>query len=216
METLNASSSGETPRRLELQVECDHLDARSRLGMGRLPASVCLSAVATQALWDLHPPRFHVVTMYGRKLETPRWQQAYGADYVYSGNVNRALRVPSLLRPLLDVCQRTIDPRLNGLLVNWYDGAQKHYMGPHRDTAGQLIDGSPIVTLSFGEERIFRLRPHGGGPKRDFLLEHGSVVVLPYDTNLSWTHAVPHFARYRGRRISVTLRAFVPERLWVN
>ena len=30
----------------------------------------------------------------------------------------------------------------------------------------------------------------------------------PYDTNLVWKHAVPKSARYRARRISVTLRAF--------
>lgn len=24
--------------------------------------------------------------MHGRKVKTPRWQQAYGADYRYTGN----------------------------------------------------------------------------------------------------------------------------------
>ena len=36
----------------------------------------------------------------------------------------------------------------------------------------------------------------------------GGVFVMPYATNLAWTHEVPHFARDRGRRVSVTLRAF--------
>ncbi len=30
----------------------------------------------------------------------------------------------------------------------------------------------------------------------------------PYATNKAWTHEVPHHASSRGRRISVTLRAF--------
>lgn len=32
--------------------------------------------------------------------------------------------------------------------------------------------------------------------------------VMPWQTNLVWKHAVPHLARYRGRRLSVTIRAF--------
>jgi hypothetical protein len=31
---------------------------------------------------------------------------------------------------------------------------------------------------------------------------------MPYNTNLAWKHSVPKRACYRGRRISVTLRAF--------
>ena len=37
---------------------------------------------------------------------------------------------------------------------------------------------------------------------------HGTVFILPYATNLVWKHGVPKSARYTGRRISVTLRAF--------
>ncbi len=42
----------------------------------------------------------------------------------------------------------------------------------------------------------------------DFPAPDGTVFVMPYDTNLAWKHQVPKSAKSRGRRISVTLRAF--------
>jgi alkylated DNA repair dioxygenase AlkB len=117
--------------------------------------------------------------------------------------------VPEALAPFLDWARRAITPTLNGLLVNWYDGRLRHYIGKHRDESGELIEGSPIVTISIGEERVFRIRRLGWkGSFIDFRVANGAVIVIPYETNLAWVHEVPHHARYRSRRISVTLRAF--------
>jgi alkylated DNA repair dioxygenase AlkB len=67
------------------------------------------------------------------------------------------------------------------------------------------------VTVSLGEGRVFRLSHPGRKLTRDFPAEAGTVFVMPYDTNLAWKHAVPRFARHRGRRISLTFRAFIRE-----
>ena len=72
--------------------------------------------------------------MHGRPVQTPRWQQAYGADYHYTGQTNAALPVPKSLEPVRDLARRAIDERLNGLLLNWYDGKLGHYIGPHHDS----------------------------------------------------------------------------------
>src|SRR5262249_29056400 len=93
------------------------------------------------------------------------------------------------------------------------------YIGPHHDSVKHMVEGAPIVTVSFGEERIFRLTLEKtvfveGKRKRvidrelDFPAPPGTVFVMPYDTNLAWKHGVPKSARYTGRRISVTFRAF--------
>ncbi|MBN8616275.1 MAG: alpha-ketoglutarate-dependent dioxygenase AlkB [Deltaproteobacteria bacterium] len=150
--------------------------------------------------------------MHGRPVKTPRWQQAYGADYVYTRNVNRALDVPIELEPLHAWAREQIDPRLNGLLLNWYDAESGHYIGKHRDSTINMVHGAPIVTVSYGGERRFRLRPWRAEGMRDFRAVDGAVFVLPYDTNKAWTHEVPHAAR-GGRRISVTLRAFETARV---
>ena len=73
-----------------------------------------------------------------------------------------------------------------------------------------MVEGSPIVTVSFGETRTFRLTRGKGEDARalDVAATDGTVFVMPYDTNRVWKHAVPKSARYKGRRISVTFRAF--------
>jgi len=174
-----------------------------------LPANHIGNAATTDALWQLHPAEKHRIMMIGREVETPRFQQAFGADYQYTGRTNRALPVPPLLAPLLAWVHESIDQRLNGLLLNWYDGPE-HYIGPHHDSTKNMIEGAPIVTLSFGETRIFRLSRGKGAAQqvKDFPASHGTVIVMPYQTNLVWKHAVPKSARYTGRRISVTLRVF--------
>jgi alkylated DNA repair dioxygenase AlkB len=176
---------------------------------GTLPAELVWDATRFDEVWALHPEGKHVIHMPGGPVETPRWQQAYGADYHYTGRTNTALPVPPVLEPLRAWALQAIDPRLNGVLLNWYEGPG-HYIGPHHDSTREMRHGAPIVTISFGETRVFRLTRGRDEARevRDFEAANGSVFVLPYDTNLAWKHAVPKSAKYRGRRISVTLRAF--------
>lgn len=175
---------------------------------GRLPPALLPDAAGTDALWQLHPPDYHVISMHGKPVATPRWQQAYGADYHYTGRVNRALPLTPAMAPFLAWAREAVDPRLNGLLFNWYDADHAHYIGKHRDSSKQMITGAPIVTISLGATRLFRLRPWRGAGMVDIEVDHGSVLVIPFATNLLWTHEVPHRAADRGRRISITLRGF--------
>jgi alkylated DNA repair dioxygenase AlkB len=193
------------------------LDDRHSLWSGETPAELGGAPgeedgadVGFEALWNLHPPDYPEILMHGRMVKTPRWQQAYGTDYRFSQIVNAGLPIPPLLKPCLDWACGAIDRRLNGLLLNWYDGALGHYIGAHRDSTDSMIDGAPIVTISYGGTRSFRLRPwkkRGAGFK-DFAAPHGTVFILPYDTNLTWTHEVPRTKAQTDRRISITMRAF--------
>lgn len=184
------------------------LDDAHAVFLGHLPDGLRTDASGFEAIWGLHPADYHDIRMGGRTVKTPRWQQAYARDYRYTGNVNRAQPLPAALAPYVRHVQAVVDPRLNGVLVNWYDADFGHYMGPHRDVPTGLIPDSPIVTISLGATRLFRLRPHGGGDRRDLVLEDGAVLVMPWATNRAWTHAVPRLKAYPGRRVSVTVRAF--------
>jgi alkylated DNA repair dioxygenase AlkB len=180
------------------------------LYFGGVPGPLFWDEATFEAAWSLHPPERPVIKMVGRHVAIPRWQQAYGADYFFSGRVSQALPIPPLFTPLLEWVRQAIDPRLNGLLLNWYDGPA-HYIGPHNDSEVGMPEGAPIVTISFGETRAFRLTRKGPGGRvitRDFAATSGSVFILPRQTNRAWKHAVPKKASYRGRRISVTVRAF--------
>src|SRR5207248_1002152 len=89
---------------------------------GDLPQDLCFDDSRFEMLWAMHPTEYHVIMIHGKPVKTPRWQQAYGDDYHYTGRVNKALPIPLLLEPLLAWARASIDPRLSGALLNWYSG----------------------------------------------------------------------------------------------
>jgi alkylated DNA repair dioxygenase AlkB len=193
------------------RLKCHDLGAGKKFWTSQLPDELLPKAADFEALWQLHPTEFHEIRIRGRLVKTPRWQQAYGVDYHYSGQINRGAPIPPLLDPFLGWSCDNIDNRLNGLLLNWYDGRFGHYIGRHRDSVEKMVPGAPIVTISLGEERTFRLRPWPAklkGDPIDFPARHGTVFIMPWDTNLCFTHEVPAFSHLIGCRISITLRAF--------
>src|SRR6185436_15931014 len=88
---------------------------------GTVPAELTLSASGFDEMWGMHPVKYHKITMHGRTVPTPRWQQAYGADYHYTGRTNRALPTPRILEPFFTWGKEIADSRLNGVVVNWYE-----------------------------------------------------------------------------------------------
>jgi alkylated DNA repair dioxygenase AlkB len=184
------------------------LDETHALFSGALPPDLLPDESALEHLWRLHPTSAPDIVMYGRSVKAPRFQQAYGNDYRFSGSVARAVPVPSELQPMLAWCKNEIDARFNGVLVNWYDAEHEHRIGPHRDKTTGLVAGAPIVTISLGATRTFRMKPWRKRGVHDFTADHGTTFVMPADTNKAFTHEVPHLARDRGRRISFTVRAF--------
>ena len=162
-----------------------------------------------ERLWNLRPSEPPCIRMIGRIIPLPRRQKAFGSDYAFSGTVSQAAPVPSELAPFLAWAQNAVDPRLNGLLLNWYDGSTGDYIGAHRDSEANLVPGSSIVTISLGATRIFRMDRAKEKTRRDFTVSNGAVIIIPWETNRAWKHGVPHRARDTGRRISVTLRAFI-------
>jgi len=184
------------------------LDECHSLGSGLLPEKLQFSDDDFETLWKHHPKSFNEIWLHGQLVKIPRWQQAYGSDYYFSGQVNRALPMLEEVKPLLEWSRAAIHAKLNGVLLNWYDGTLGHYIGAHRDSTTKMVSGAPIVTISLGEQRVFRLRPWKQKSFRDFAVPNNSVMVVPFETNLAYTHEIPRFVRNQGRRISITLRAF--------
>jgi alkylated DNA repair dioxygenase AlkB len=191
-----------------LGFDCRALDELNQIYTGNLPHSLLLGPDEFEKLWNEHPVEFHQIHIHGRTVATPRWQQAYGRDYHYTGRTNAALPLLPVLQPLVSWCMLHIDERLNGILLNWYDAAHGHYIGKHRDSTKNMAYGCPIVTISLGSTRVFRMRPWKGNGYQDFAASDGSVIVIPFDTNQAFTHEVLRLTKDRGRRISITLRGF--------
>ncbi|HYC79251.1 MAG TPA: alpha-ketoglutarate-dependent dioxygenase AlkB [Planctomycetota bacterium] len=184
--------------------------AGAMIFVGRLPPALTPDGPAFERLWNLRPPDYAPFTIHGRTVPTPRWTQPYAHDYVYGGRPHPALPAPPEVAPFLLWAQSTTDPRLNGVVVNWYDARLGHYIGAHRDSRESLVAGAPIVNICLGEDRPFRIRPWKGRGYRDFPAPHGTVFVIPWRTNLVVTHEVPLLKAHRDRRISVAIRAFRP------
>ena len=98
-----------------------------------------------------------------------------------------------------------------GVLVTSYDAKMEHRLGPHRDSTKHMINGAPIVTMSFGQPRTFRLCRYRGIERVDFPTGNCTLFIMPYQTNKAWTHEIPYTSDCSGQRISVTIRAFEAE-----
>ena len=174
------------------------LDDHHSIYSGRVPDHLQLSASQFEEIWSMHPVEHHLVqNRVGRWVSIPRWQAAYGASYRFAGNVVEADPIPFVLRPYLEWARQTIDAKMNGLFLNWYDGPS-HYIGPHNDADHDLIKGSPIITISCGETRKFRMRPNSGKGFIDFPAAAGTFFVIPFDTNQAWSHEVPKSKKESG------------------
>jgi len=188
---------------VEHQLDRDH-----SIWMGSLPEALRVDTNGFEELWSMHPTEYHDIRIYGRVCAAPRWQQAYGRDYTYSGSTANALPIPPCLGGLLAWARADVAAGLNGMLCNWYLGTLRHYIGPHHDSMKGIVEGSVIVTISLGEERVMRFRRPGTRGFRDFRMADGKVVLTPTVTNAKWKHEVPAPKRFKGRRISISIRAF--------
>ena len=75
--------------------ECHTLDDDGNLFFcGELPEQLRVDDNGFEMLWRLHPQQYHIIKIHGRLVATPRWQQAFGADYYYTGRTNRACPCP--------------------------------------------------------------------------------------------------------------------------
>jgi hypothetical protein len=180
--------------------------------VGRLPDELVPGDDEFERLWRLHPAAQGRLRIHGRIVTAPRWNQSFGHAYDYNELARPPETLPARIAPYLDWARAKLDRRLNGVGVNWYDAKLGHYIGAHRDHREGLMRGAPMATMTFGEERPFRMRPWKGRGYTDFAAPPGTVFVMPYATNLVATHEVPLLAGHRGRRISITVRAFARTR----
>ena len=72
---------------------------------GVAPESWCPDEVAFEQWWDLHPEALGKIVIHGKTIDTPRWQQAYGRDYQFSGQTNVARALTPQMVSVLQWCQ---------------------------------------------------------------------------------------------------------------
>lgn len=133
------------------------LDEESWIEQGCIPTDIT-DVHTFNTLWYLHPDEYGEVYYNGKVIKTPRWQQNYLRDYNFSGMNHKAKPLPIEFVPYLEWAnQFNGNVTFNQVLINWYANGH-HYINPHTDNEKQLVKHSPVLSLSLGQERTFRIR----------------------------------------------------------
>lgn len=149
------------------------------------------------------------IKIFGREVMQPRLMAWYGeadAVYTYSGTTFAPIPfTPTLLRLKTDI-ETFTGAHFNSALANLYRHGQDS-MGWHSDDEPELGNRPLIASISFGVERVFKLRHKKDKTlKIDLPLPHGSLLVMRGAMQHYWQHALPKTAKPIGPRINLTFR----------
>jgi len=194
-----------------MQQDVIQLDTDSWVTRGMLPNH--LAELDFAAIWALHPANYNQIKIYGKMVTMPRYTQTYLKNYTYSGVEHIALPLPDILQPFFEWANNLMDGmQFNQVLVNWYqDGS--HYIGAHADNERQLVRDYPIISISLGAERLFRIRDKETKEVvSDIVMKDCSYMVMCGKMQQNYTHEVPKVMGRRGDelgpRINITFRNF--------
>ena len=178
-----------------------------------LPPELHVDQALFASLWDVHPKELGKVKMFGKIINTPRYQENYGVPYWYTGILHPANPIPHpFMQQLMDWVCADSACEYEQMIVNWYrDG--KDYIGAHSDSTTGLVPDSAIYSFSFGQTRDFIVRPKTPSltPTFTVKLTTNTVLVMGGSMQKYYTHEVPKQAHGLGRRINVTFRLTKPE-----
>jgi alkylated DNA repair dioxygenase AlkB len=135
--------------------------------------------------------------MYEREVEVPRLRGHFRVD-------DPAL--PAALREALAAVASAVDAPFDSIGLNLYRD-QHDSVAPHNDKLAELVRGQPIALLSLGAMRRMTIRAKQ--PPRRVLhvdLEAGSLLLMSWETQLHYDHAIPKQRVPAGPRISLAFR----------
>lgn len=128
-----------------------------------------------------------------------------GVTYAYSGVSHESLPWPWYLTEVKERVEKQAGKSFNSLLLNYYrDG--KDSIGWHSDDERELGKNPTVPSLSFGGERLFQIRHKKTREKKEYLLKHGSLLIMNGTMQHNWQHCVPKTAKPVEPRINLTFR----------
>jgi alkylated DNA repair dioxygenase AlkB len=135
--------------------------------------------------------------MYDRDVDVPRKSAAYRLDDP---------ELPAALVRAAELLYAATGVRFNSAGLNFYrDGRDS--VAPHNDHLYEIVEGYPIALVSLGAARRMTIRTKTR-PRRtfDLDLEHGSLLLMSYETQRNYDHGIPKSKAAIGPRISVAFR----------
>jgi alkylated DNA repair dioxygenase AlkB len=151
------------------------------------------------------------IIVYGKKCKQHRNIGFFSDEsigYRYSKKLMHSKPMSPCMERLLNVINKTLDADFNGILVNKYMNGND-YIGAHSDDESGL-DKVGVVSISYGAERIFRIRDKK--TKKIICNEvttHCSVLHMGGDFQKIYTHEIPIQKKVKNSRISFTFRKHI-------
>lgn len=139
--------------------------------------------------------------MYEREVEVPRLRAHFQVDDE---------NLPPALREARATVAAAVDAPFDSIGLNLYRG-QHDSVAPHNDKLADLVRGQPIALLSLGATRRMTIRAKR--PPRRVLevdLVAGSLLLMSWETQLHYDHAIPKQRTPVGPRISLAFRVRGP------
>ena len=125
--------------------------------------------------------------------------------YKYSKKLMESKPLSKDMADLLVTINKMLGTQFNGILVNKYiDG--NDYIGAHSDEESGL-DGKGVVAISYGSERIFRIRDKNN---RTIICDepttHCGILHMGGNFQKLYTHEIPIQKKIKESRISFSFR----------
>lgn len=154
------------------------------------------------------------ITIFGKTYKQPRLTALYANNkepYSYS---NITMTPHEFTKELLDIkskVETVINTDFTTCLLNKYRNGQDSN-GWHADNEKELGINPIIASISFGAERLFKLKHRQDKSlKKDLILQHGSLLIMKGETQHHWLHQIPKTKKVVGKRINLTFR-FIPKK----
>ncbi len=156
------------------------------------------------------------ITVYGKTYAQPRLTALYANNkesYSYS-NITMTPHV--FTKELLDIknkVETVVNTNFTTCLLNLYRTGQDSN-GWHADNEKELGTNPIIASVSFGAERLFKLKHRQNKNfKKDLVLQHGSLLFMQGETQHHWLHQIPKTRKEVGKRINLTFRIIPKKKL---
>lgn len=149
------------------------------------------------------------ITIFGKKIAQPRLTALYGNEGKSYGYSNIVMQPHPFNRTLTFIKEEIEDitkEHFTTVLLNYYRN-ERDSNGWHADNEKELGIDPVIVSISFGEARMFQIKHNTKKEiKQSLLLEHGSLLVMKNGAQIHYKHQIPKATQPKKPRINLTFR----------
>ncbi len=126
--------------------------------------------------------------------------------YKYSNQLMKSQPLTATLTILLNEIKEMFHADFNGILINRYNDGND-YISPHSDDESALDPNTGVVALSYGGERIFRIRRKKNKEiVHEEITSSGKIIQMAGYFQVLYTHEIPIQKECKDIRYSFTFR----------